>query len=181
MQFRGRKNATENIPPIEEKCIRAIVGKAVTKYENAVMNIDEAALDSAKRTIERVDELLTEISRTTESKSWVWEIRAIFDGITQNSANVLDLSMKEYRSILSTSGWETDLNYLSKMSVLIFKISDILKSEGGKPNLLKCKMIVNGVAKKIRRAYFDKSDMPQIVDELEQLQRHIEDDIKVLG
>ena len=45
MQFRARKNASENIPEIEEKFVRAIIGKSVAKYEKATQENDKNECD----------------------------------------------------------------------------------------------------------------------------------------
>ena len=174
MQFRARKNASENIPEIEEKFVRAIIGKSIAKYEKATLENDKAAIDSASRTLERVNDLLTKISTGPQSKSWIWELRATFDEVTGNFSEVLDHSMKEYRSILSIAGWETDIKQVSKMVELVLKISQMLKKEGSRSSLMKSKMMLNGVVKKICSAYFEKSEIPAEVSELEALQNEIE-------
>ena len=178
IEFRSTKNASEQIPELEEKCIRAMIGKSVANYQKATDDKDKAGMDSGRRTLDRVDGLLSKISTVSESKAWIWEVRAAFDEMVGRSVKVLEHSMKEYRSILAVSGWETNPDDVTKMCNLVLKISEILKAEGSRPNLMKCKMMINSVVKKIRSAYINESEIPELVAEIETRLREIESLLK---
>ena len=178
IEFKSKKNSSEEIPEIEEKCVRAIIGKSVHNRLKASESNDKVALDSAKRTLNRCEELLNKLSTASESKTWIWEVRADFDEMTGRSVNVLDHLMKEYRSIQAISNWETNHENAKKMCNLVLKISDILKAEGSRPNLIKSKLLLKGIINKLKRAYFNKADIPEEITQLESYQNEIETIIK---
>ena len=47
LNLRARKSSSVEIPPPEEKCIRAIVGGSLQNYHDARASIDDVALDSS--------------------------------------------------------------------------------------------------------------------------------------
>jgi hypothetical protein len=76
LSLRARKSSSVEIPLPEEKCIKAVVGGSLQNYHDALSLNDQVALDSSKRTIVRVRELLDKLKATTKSEVWLYEISA---------------------------------------------------------------------------------------------------------
>ena len=167
---------------IEEKCIRGIVGGVVSLYETAKASDDVAALDSAKRTLSRFDDLMKRISTNMASEPWIWEVNAVYhEKMGGTSEKVLIDLQKEYRSLQSTSGWEIDSNTLSKIFRVASRMKDIYVKEGDKNSLVKSKFMLNGLIKKIESAWIDnKSDLPQEIGLLNDLLEDVQQKLDVL-
>ena len=59
IDLKSTRKESEGIPPLEEKAVQGLVGQSISQYMNAVKGDDKAAIESAKRTINRVRDLLT--------------------------------------------------------------------------------------------------------------------------
>lgn len=138
------------------------------------MSKDEVALDSAKRTLARVRQLLDKMKSSTKSEAWLYEISSYFNEEMGWKEDVFNDLMKEYRTLQSQSGWEEDLVKVSKMTSLVKGIFSHHKSDGSKESLVKCKLLVNGVAKKIRGACVD-SEPPKELEDLDALLKELEE------
>lgn len=167
LDFKSRKNASEAVPELEEKCVRAVVGGALGTYEAARASEDSAASDSAKRTLARVDELLKRISSTAKTEAWVFETCAYFNDRVGRGDRALEDLMKEHRALQAVGGWETDAAQLKKVCQVALQITEINRSEGSKESLVKCKFMLNGIVKKVRVAYFDDSALPEELHQIE--------------
>eukprot|EP00957_Ditylum_brightwellii_P130361 9944374-Ditylum_brightwellii.AAC.1 len=99
MDFKAKKNESEAVTGIEEKCIRAFVGGALAAYDNAIANNETAAIDSSRRTLARVCELFVRISSTLKSEAWIWECNAYFNKRIGHSNQVMGDLMKEHRAL----------------------------------------------------------------------------------
>lgn len=153
INLKARRNESEGVEPLEEKCVRAIVGGTVRKYQEAREAKDEIGIDSLKRTLIRVRALLDKIESSTKIEPWFYEISALFNeelGWEEECYNDL---MKEYRTLNSSSGWEEDSIKVGKMVNLMRDISKHHKKTGTKESLTKAKLLLNGVVKKVRSAY----------------------------
>jgi tetratricopeptide (TPR) repeat protein len=152
INLKVRRNSSEDVQPLEEKCVRAIVGGTVRRYQEAREAKDEIAIDSSKRTLIRVRELLDKIESSTKTEPWFYEVSAHFNeelGWEEECYNDL---MKEYRALNSIKGWDEDAAKIGKMVNLMKGICKHHKKTGSKESLTKAKLLVNGVAKKIRGA-----------------------------
>lgn len=145
-------------------------------YHDALSLNDQVALDSSKRTIVRVRELLDKLKATTKSEVWLYEISAYVNDEMGWREEVFEDLMKEYRTLQAVSGWEEDTESISRMTNLVKEIYSHHKSVGTKASLFKCKLLVNGVVKKVRTACCD-SDLPKEVEELDKLLAYLESDI----
>ena len=164
--MKSRTNAGEGIPPIEERCIRAIIGGTLHNYQQARSSKDLSSLDSSKRTLLRLRELLDKMVSTMKSEAWLYEVSALLNGEMGWTKDVFDDLMKEYRTLQSVQGWEADSYKICKMKNLMKDIFISHITEGTKESLTKCKFLLNGVVKKIRNACFD-AEPPEELAELD--------------
>ncbi len=160
IDFKSKRNASEGIPSVEEKVIRGIVGGVISTYQQAKDADDTPALDSAKRSLSRVRELLTQLESTMKSEPWLFETTAFFHESVGCDDLALENLMKEYRALQSIRGWETDKSACPKLCEVISQIAALKHKENKKEELKKFKFLVNGVVKKIKAAYFDHSRLP---------------------
>lgn len=178
LDFKATKNLAEAIPPLEEKCVRAIVGGSIESYREA--NGDKAALDSARRTLTRVHALLERLSSSATTEPWIWETTAFFNAQIGRDEAVLDNLMKEYRSLQAIRGWEKDSAQVKKICQVVKQISQFQMEDGCKESLAKSKLLVSGVVRKVRAVYLDDSSLPDEVASLVQLQEEIEEQLKAI-
>ena len=173
LDFKAKKNASESIPPLEEKVVRAIVGGSLVTYKEATESKDQAAIDSARRTLSRVRDLLTRLGSTSKSEAWVWEVSAFFNETVGRDDQVLEDLMKEYRALQTIRGWETDSVALPKICRVVQQIYDIHKQGDSKEDLVKFKLLLKGVIKKIQAAHFNK-DIPEEAKKLDEVLAEVE-------
>ena len=176
LKLRARTNSSDQIPPPEEKCIRAIVGGSLKNYYDARASEDDIALDSSKRTIVRVRELLDKMKSSIKSEVWLYEVSAYVNEEMGWKEDVFNDHMKEYRTLQAIKGWEEDPVKISQMTSLVKEICSYHKSVGTKESLFKCKLLISGVTKKIRKGCCDV-ELPNEVAELETLLSEVENDI----
>lgn len=150
--LRARRN---EIPTPEEKCIRAIVGGSLLNYRDARAANDHIALDSSKRTLTRLKELLEKMKSSMKSEVWLYDVSACFNDEMGWKEDVFNDLMKEYRTLQSVSGWERDRSTISQMTTLVKELFAHHKAVGTQESIAKCKLMINGVAKKIRDASLD--------------------------
>mmetsp|Transcript_26509 Transcript_26509/g.50273 ORF Transcript_26509/g.50273 Transcript_26509/m.50273 type:complete len:1111 (+) Transcript_26509:114-3446(+) len=167
INLKARRKSSDLIPTPEEKCVRAIVGGSMQNYHDARATSDEIALDSSKRTLTRVKQLLDKMKSSTKSEPWLFEISAHFNEEMGWREEVFNDLMKEYRTLQSV-GWEENPVKISQMTTLVKEIFSYHKTNGTKEGLLKSKLLINGVMKKIRDASCD-SKTPSEVAELDAL------------
>ena len=167
LSLKARKASSGEIPTPEEKCIRAIIHGALQNYHDARTAKDDAALDSSKRTLARVRQLLDKM-KSSMSDAWIYEVSAYFNEEMGRREDVFNDLMKEYRVLQSMNRWEDDPVKISHMTNLVKEIFSHHNSEGTKESLVKCKLLIKGVTKKIIGACCD-SEPPKEVAELEKL------------
>eukprot|EP00579_Thalassiosira_antarctica_P010091 CAMPEP_0201915082 /NCGR_PEP_ID=MMETSP0903-20130614/5098_1 /ASSEMBLY_ACC=CAM_ASM_000552 /TAXON_ID=420261 /ORGANISM="Thalassiosira antarctica, Strain CCMP982" /LENGTH=1083 /DNA_ID=CAMNT_0048450621 /DNA_START=44 /DNA_END=3295 /DNA_ORIENTATION=+ len=160
----ARQKSSDSIPALEEKCIRAIVGGSLQNYHDARTASDEAALDSSKRTLARVRQLLDKLKSSTKSEAWLYEVSAYFNEEMGWREDVFDDLMKEYRTLQSVKGWEEDPVKVSQMTNLVKDIFSHRKTEGTKESLVKCKFLINGVVKKLRSASSESEAQTEVAE-----------------
>lgn len=159
INLKARKHSSDSIPLPEEVCIRGIIGGSLLNYQDTRNSGDEAALDSAKRTLTRVKDLLDRLKSSTGSEPWLYEVSAFFnEEIGLKEENFDDL-MKQYRTMQS-GRWEEDPVKVSQMINLVKDISLHHRWKGEKEGLVKCKLLVKGVMKKIDSSALD-SPLPE--------------------
>ena len=168
LNLKATRNSSDKIPMPEEKCVRAIVGGSLQSYHDARAAGDEVALDSSKRTLGRVRQLLDKLKSTMASEAWLYEVSARFNEEMGWREDVFNDLMKEYRTLQSAKGWEKDPVKISQMTTLMKDIFTHHKSEGTRESLLKSKLLINGVMKKIRIGSGD-SEPPAEATELDAL------------
>lgn len=166
--FRSKAKDGEDVSHLlEERCVRAIVGGIITSWENANASGDAGAIDSANRSVARLDGLLSKVSSTLKSESWIWESCAFYHEKLGKSSQVLDDLLKMNRCLQAVDGWELDSVRLEKVCEVAIQISEIYLKAGDKGNRTKCKYMLNSLVKKIRAAWFDASQLPDFFGELE--------------
>lgn len=166
MDLKSKRNASEGIPFMEEKVIRGIVGGVVSNYEQAKKSQDVSAIDSAKRSVTRVRDLLSGLTSTMKSEPWLHETSAFFHESVGCDDLALESLMMEYRAIQSIRGWETDSAACPKLCQVVSQIAELKLREGDPQEMKKFKLLVVSVINKIKAAYFDQSKIPT---------KHIED------
>lgn len=174
LNLKARSNSSKGVPALEEKCIRAIVGGSLQKYHDARRGGDEVALDSSKRTLERVQQLMDVMKSSLKSEAWLYEISAYFNEEMGQREEVFEDLMKEYRTLQSAGGWENDQAKISQMTSLVKGIYAHHKADGSRGSLVKCKLLINGVSKKIGSAHRD-SEPPGEAMELDSLLLDLEE------
>jgi len=178
LDLTDEKHASEGGPMMEEKCIRAIVGGSLTQFRKS--GSDEAALDSSRRTLTRVSNLLERISTTSHSKPWVFETIAAFNEQIGNDAKVLENLMKEYRLLQANVGWEKEDFKLRKVCELVSNIAQIHLHEGSRESINKARFLVRGIVKKVRLIREGDAPIPEEFVQTEQLLAEIETKLKSL-
>jgi len=169
LNLRARRN---EIPNLEERCIRAIMKGSLQNYYDARTANDDIPLDSAKRTLNRLKDLLEKMKSSMKSEVWLFDTSAYLNSELGLTEEVYDDLMKEYRTLQSVKGWENDQGCISQMTRLVRDIFVHHKKTGTKENMVKCKLMISGVANKIRNAC--ECAPPQQLKELEALQSDIE-------
>ena len=173
IDIRVKSNESDKVPPLEEKCVRAIVGLSVAEFKEANVSNDVTTKDSIDRSVSRVKDLLEKISGTAKSDPWVFEIKAYYYQHIGLDDQVLGELMKEYRSLQCTSGWETDA--LSEVYRVVSQISEIHLLVGSKDDLTKFRFLLNGVIKRIETANVDK--IPAQIQKLEMIMVEVKNKI----
>lgn len=171
LDFKSTKNMGEAIPPLEEKCVRAIVGGSIEAYRCA--RDDKAALDSSRRTLTRVHDLLERLSSSSTTEAWIWETLSYFNSQIGRDEAVLENLLKEYRSLQACRGWEKDPGQVRRVSQVVMQIVQHQMEDGSKESLAKSKLLLSGVVRKIRAVYMNESEFPDDVSDLVQLQEEV--------
>jgi hypothetical protein len=133
---------------LEERCIRAITGGSIRNYKEARSAANEYLVDSSKRTLIRLRELIDKMQETMKSEAWLYEVSVHLNSEMGWKEDILSDLMKEYR-IIQADNWESDQIKVTKMVDLIKDIFQCHKEEGTREGLSKCKLLINGVKKKI--------------------------------
>ena len=168
INLKARRNSSEGVEPLEEKCVRAIVGGTVRKYQEAREANDEIAIDSSKRTLIRVKDLLDKMKSSTKTEPWFYEVSAHFNEELGWEEECFNDLMKEYRALNSIKGWEEDSAKVSKMVDLMKGICKHHEKTGTKESLTKAKLLLNGVTKKVHSACYDNGPSKE-AEELDSL------------
>lgn len=171
LDLRAEKQQSEGIPPLEKKCVRAVVGGTLKKFHAS--RGDEVALDSWRRTLSRVHALLDRMSTGDNPESWVFETMAFLHEQTgQESERILETLMKEYRSLQANAAWEKDNQLVKKICQTVSHIASIHINENSRQSLTKARFVVRGVIQSVRSVRPDDNALPQ---EFLQLERLLED------
>lgn len=161
-----------DIPSLEPRCVKAIVGGAIDRLHEA--KDDEAAQESARRTLSRVYELLNRIA-SIDTEPWVFETTAYFHEQVGQDAKVMENLMKEYRLLQSIANWEKEDFHVRKTCSVVSHIVDLHMRLGDKQNLTKAKFLARGVVKKIETARPDDTKLPAEYKRLVTLLKEVED------
>jgi tetratricopeptide (TPR) repeat protein len=156
------QQSKSNVPALEEKCVKAIVGKTLTL---------DRSQDSTKRTLSRLHALLDRISTQSASEAWIWETLAIFHQEVGLDEQVLENLLKEYRALQSIDSWEKDAHQVKKVVAVVSQISHFyLTQEATKESITKCRFLVKGVLQKIKAVHVVMDDSRLPTTELERLE-----------
>lgn len=175
LDLKANKNYEEQVPALEEKCVRAIVGGTLKRYHDS--RNDQTALDSARRSLLRVHDLLDRLGSSPNTEAWVWETFAYFNEQVGRDEQVLENLMKEYRALQSFQGWEKDETQIKKMTQVVSHITHFHQEDGSQESLVKCKFMIRGVINKIKSAHFDESRIPTEVERLEKILKDVEEQL----
>eukprot|EP00980_Cylindrotheca_fusiformis_P013497 scaffold3450_cov114-Cylindrotheca_fusiformis.AAC.2 len=160
---------SQNIPDLEEKCVRGIVGGTIDVYLAARKTGSQAALDSAQRSLTRVHTLLERI-RASSSEPWVFETIAFFHEQIGQDTQVFENLMKEYRSLSSVQNWEKDEYQVRKVCQVVSQIVHYQRSS--KEELVKSRFLVSGTIRKLEVA---RADIRGMTGELTSLKSLLEE------
>lgn len=172
LDLRKAKQASDGVPPLEERCVRAIVGGALKSFQASAGN--EIQLDSSRRTLSRVHALLDRLSTSSDTEPWVFETLAFFNQAVGQNEEVLDNLLKEYRSLQAVAGWEKDNKLVTKLCRVVSQISNLYCQEGEKQNLTKARFLVRGVKQKIEASRPEDATIPEDVLYLSKVMEDIE-------
>lgn len=170
--------SSQGVPELEEKCVRAIVGGTVQKYISAKGINDNIALDSARRSLVRVQELLDRLSASSTA-SWVYETRAYMFGQVGLDTEVFENLMKEYRSLTSIRSWEKDDQQVERVCRTVVQV--VHYQRGSKEDLTKSKFLVSSVLKRITQSRSHGGNVPSDVKILEQLLAEVNSQLEELN
>jgi hypothetical protein len=163
------KMSTKGIPDLEEKCVRGIVGGTIAIYAKAKSGSDQAALDSARRSLTRIHTLLERI-RASSSEPWVFETMAHFLEQIGQDTEVFENLMKEYRFLTSVRAWEKDDFQVKKVCQVVSQIVHYQRSS--REDLVKSKFLLSGVVKRVEKA---RTDIRYIPEELAPIRALLEE------
>ncbi|CAB9523205.1 repeat protein 27 [Seminavis robusta] len=185
LDLKNQRQAAEGIPPLEEKCIRAIVGGLIRNYQNAQQDSQNnpGGLDVARRSLSRVHALLDRLQSTSDPEPWLFETVAYFhDQIGNGNASqeVIDNLMKEYRVLQTVPGWEKDDHQVKKVCQVVNQITQLQRRQGSKESLTKSKFLVRGVIQKVSKSRMDATKIPEDIGRMESLLGELEEDIQKL-
>ena len=180
MDLRFKKSMSANVPSLEERCIKGIVGGALKVLEEAKLSKDVAAVDSAIRTIDRLSNLLDRLS-STMSEPWIWQVCAHVNDKLGKTDLVLDDLLKEHRALQATKGWETSAEQIKRVCQVALKICAIHQQEGTKESYTKARFMVNRLIKKVRSSYVNEDEFPYEVAMLEEKLQDIDQLIESIG
>jgi len=187
---------SDQVPLLEEKCVRAIVKGSLIRYfeaeQTATESIDKAAsaasLESARRTLDRVNDLISALVSTAKSSdTWIYQLSAYLQKTAGLKSTMMEELMKEYRALQSQTGWETDENIFRQLCRVIDDLASLHMGEGttevSSTNdvdaLKKFRYLLQGVIRKVRSAYFDQSKVPLIqIEKLEGYVQSIDDRLR---
>lgn len=158
--------SAKGVPDLEEKCIRAIVGGTISRYEKALKSEDAAALDSGRRSLNRVHALLERLSATS-NQPWVFETMVYFHEQVGQDKVVFENLMKEYRALSSIRSWEKDDHQVRKVCSVVSQI--VRYQRGSKEELIKSRFLLSSVVKKVQTARMDAGSNPVELQGLETL------------
>jgi len=182
INLRTERNSSENIPPPEERVIRSIVAGAITQFEEAQQQRGASSgndgiynkVESSKRTISRVRELLSKVKSSVKNEPWIFETCAFFDGKVGRKDQVVEDLMKEYRALQNIYGWESDSVALPRVCGVLSQLLELHIEEGKIESMKKFKLLVNGVLRRVKAAYFDLNRLPKDASDLETILRGVE-------
>ena len=174
IDLKAKRNEKEGVPHIEEKVVKALVPACIAKYEDALQSGDIAAVDSAKRTVSRVRNLLSKLLNIMK-ESWLYEVSAYFNERVGRSDKAVEDLMKEYRSLISYRGWESDKSMLEKIVNVVTHISEMHFDSNDGDALKKLQFLLKGIIRKIKAAYVDHTRLPTArLEELERISEKID-------
>mmetsp|Transcript_43984 Transcript_43984/g.106076 ORF Transcript_43984/g.106076 Transcript_43984/m.106076 type:complete len:779 (-) Transcript_43984:147-2483(-) len=145
--------SSQDIPDPDEKCVKGIVAGIVEVYTSALRNSDKVALDTARRSLPRVHNLLERI-RANRNDPWIFETMAFFHAEVGQDSHVFENLMKEYRSLTSVRAWEKDDDQVRKVTQVVSQIVHYQRQS--KEDLLKSKFLLSGLVKRIEKARSDR-------------------------
>ena len=172
MDLRERRGASDNIPPLEEKCVRAIAGGVIQNLQSSLG--DDAAVESARRSLSRVHALLERINSSSQSEPWVLETLAFFHERVGKDEKVLEYLMQEYRALQGVAGWEKDSFLVKKITDVVVHITSIHRQHGTKEHMTKARFLLRGVARRIQSVHIDEAFYPPEVSRLEKVLTDLE-------
>ncbi|GKY92056.1 hypothetical protein MPSEU_000177100 [Mayamaea pseudoterrestris] len=174
LDLQATNRATDGVPFVEAKCVRAIVGGALSQFE--ATKDDPVAVESSHRTLSRVYELLCRISTSSDANdAWIFETLAFFHEQIGQDDKVLDYLMKEYRSLSGIAGWEKNDYNLRKVCGVVSHISHIYCTKTDRESFIKAKFILRGVLKTIQLARPDDLGIADEVESLKKAQTDVEE------
>lgn len=156
LDFKSNTNSAEQIPDLEEKIVRSLFQGTLSNQRSALEKNDAASIDSALRTLNRLRDLLSRLKGAIK-ETWLFELCAAFNESMGNCENAVEDLMKEYRSLQSYKGWETDRGMLDRACRVMNQVADIHIASSNFDELKKLKFLLNGMTRKIKAAYFGKS------------------------
>lgn len=145
IDLQARKGDSSTVASLEEKCLRAIVTGALLEHHKAADGSDPSAIDSTRRTLKRVANLLDRTASVTKSNPWIFDLRAHFNECGGRNDHVVEDLMKEYRLLQRTEGWTLNHEHIREISGVALRIVALLEGQGSEESLIKSKFLLNGL------------------------------------
>jgi len=152
LDLRSKQTDSSKIPELDERCVKGIVGQSLGDLEKAIESGNKAAIDSAERTVKRVEDLLERL-RDTMSHPWLFETCAYFNDRRGNGILAHEDLMKQYRSLTGLTGWERDIDKIKKSCKVALIICKMNQKSGSKERFSKSKLMLRTLIKKVESCY----------------------------
>lgn len=157
LDFKSKNNSADSVPDLEEKLVRALVGASLHNHKSALEKNDVASIESAERTLNRLRDLLLRM-QSIMKETWLYELCSVFNESVGNPESAIENLMKEYRSLQSYKGWEIDNKMLDRACRVLNQVANIHVAASNIEELKKLKVLLNGMDRKIKAAYFGKCE-----------------------
>jgi hypothetical protein len=181
IEMRSKHNESSKVPELDARCIQGLVGESLNDLDKAVESGDKAAIESAERTVGRVEDLLKKL-KSTMTYPWLWEICAFFNERRGKEDFVLEDLMKEYRSLVASHGWERDASPIKKICNLASQISDMNQRTGIKGNLSKSRLMLRSLLKKVEAGNeMNEQELPEEVAKVREKLSELEEALKSMS
>lgn len=158
---------------IDPKCVKGLTGAVLKKLGNS--EGDKFAVESIKRTVERLHDLLERLVAELHDEPWTHESLSFFYKHVGRKEDLLESLHREYKILQSIDGWENDKELITKVCEIALEMCQIYALEGTREALTKARFLVKGLIKKIEKFVAEDTILLKTKhDELTAYHNHLE-------